>query len=96
MNRQRFASNRTQARPALLAIVAVSGIWATAAHAFEISEAQRTACTPDVLRLCSAALPDAGRIVACMRTNKAQVSAGCRAVIPASAWASTKTKVAAR
>jgi hypothetical protein len=44
---------------------------------------QRMACTPDVFRLCSAAVPDANRIVACLRQNTAQLGDACRAVFEA-------------
>ena len=41
---------------------------------------QQIACTPDVWRLCGDQIPDANRIVACLRQNTAQLSAPCRAV----------------
>ena len=41
---------------------------------------QQMACTPDVWRLCGAAIPDVDRIVACLRANTPQLSPGCRAV----------------
>jgi hypothetical protein len=41
---------------------------------------QQMACTPDVFRLCGAAIPDATRIVACLQANTAQLSAPCRSV----------------
>jgi hypothetical protein len=41
---------------------------------------QQRACTPDVWRLCSAQIPDVGRIVACLRQNTPQLSDQCRAV----------------
>jgi hypothetical protein len=44
---------------------------------------QRMACTPDVFRLCSAEIPDANRIVACLRQNTAQLGDACRAVFEA-------------
>jgi hypothetical protein len=43
-------------------------------------EDQRRLCTPDVMRLCSAEIPDVERITACMRRNKANLSEGCRSV----------------
>jgi hypothetical protein len=39
---------------------------------------QRAACTPDVLRLCSADIPDVGRITACLKRERARVSLACR------------------
>jgi hypothetical protein len=41
---------------------------------------QQPACTPDVWRLCGAQIPDANRIVACLRRNTPQLSDRCRAV----------------
>jgi hypothetical protein len=41
---------------------------------------QQMACTPDVWRLCGAQVPDADRIVACLRRNTPQLSSQCRAV----------------
>ncbi len=38
------------------------------------------ACTPDVFRLCSAYIPSEGRIVACLRHNRARLSPACRKV----------------
>jgi hypothetical protein len=46
---------------------------------------QQMACTPDVFRLCGAAIPDVNRIVACLRQNTPQLSGGCRAVFDSSA-----------
>ena len=46
---------------------------------------QQMACTPDVWRLCSDQVPDAGRIVACLRQNTPQLSSNCRAVFEVSA-----------
>ena len=45
---------------------------------------QQLACTPDVLRLCGAAMPDVNRIVACLRQNTPQLSGSCRAVFDSS------------
>jgi hypothetical protein len=45
---------------------------------------QQMACTPDVWRLCSDQVPDAGRIVACLRQNTPQLSSNCRAVFEVS------------
>jgi hypothetical protein len=45
------------------------------------TEEQRVACTPDVLRLCSSEIPNVDRIVACLRHEKSQLSAGCRQVL---------------
>jgi hypothetical protein len=41
---------------------------------------QQMACTPDVFRLCGEHIPDASRIVACLRQNIPQLSGPCRSV----------------
>jgi hypothetical protein len=50
---------------------------------------QQMACTPDVFRLCGAAIPDTNRIVACLRSNTLVLSAPCRAVFESSDSAPT-------
>jgi hypothetical protein len=45
---------------------------------------QQMACTPDVFRLCGAAIPDENRIVACLQANTPQLSPPCRAVFESS------------
>jgi hypothetical protein len=50
------------------------------ALAFEASAEQREACTPDAFRLCSAEIPDVGRVTACMKANQTHLSPRCRAV----------------
>jgi hypothetical protein len=44
------------------------------------SDAQRSACTPDVFRLCGQYIPDATAIVGCLKTQRANLSPACRAV----------------
>ncbi len=45
------------------------------------TDQQREACTPDVFRLCGAYIPDADRIVGCLRGNPDQLSQACYAVM---------------
>jgi hypothetical protein len=35
----------------------------------------------DVMRLCASAIPDRGRVIACMLQNRSQLGAECRAVV---------------
>jgi hypothetical protein len=56
-----------------------SALWGASAQAFTEEDQQRL-CTPDVFRLCSAEIPDRGRITACMHHKRAQLSAECRSV----------------
>jgi len=46
---------------------------------------QQFACTPDVFRLCGEQIPDANRIVACLRQNTPQLSGACRSVFESNA-----------
>jgi hypothetical protein len=52
---------------------------------------QQMACTPDVWRLCSDQIPDASRIVACLRQNTPQLSNNCRSVFESNASAQQQT-----
>src|SRR6266702_4479729 len=45
--------------------------------------AQRMACTPDALRLCSAFIPNADEITICLREKNAELSDACRTVLEA-------------
>jgi hypothetical protein len=65
---------------ALALAIGFSLSFSVAARAFEVTEAQREACTPDAFRLCSAEIPDGDRVAACMQANVANLSAPCRAV----------------
>ena len=42
------------------------------------SDAERQACTPDAMRLCGDAIPDVGRVTACMKAKYSQLSEPCR------------------
>ena len=48
--------------------------------AFAYTQAEADACTPDAFRLCQQAMPDAGRVAACLAQNKKQLSPACGAV----------------
>jgi hypothetical protein len=43
--------------------------------------AEQDACRPDVFRLCGSYIPDVGQIVACLRSNEAQLSEACHQVM---------------
>jgi hypothetical protein len=38
------------------------------------------ACTPDAMRLCQSAIPDANRVAQCLMANKQQLSPACTSV----------------
>ncbi len=42
---------------------------------------QRKACTGDVMRLCSSAIPDRDRVISCMLQKKESVSTRCRVAV---------------
>ncbi|WGS21864.1 MULTISPECIES: hypothetical protein [unclassified Bradyrhizobium] len=70
--------------------IAIGGAAATSAafaEEYRGTWEQQMACTPDVWRLCSDQIPDAQRIVACLRQNTPQLSSGCRAVFESNAKA---------
>ncbi|MHC2105320.1 MULTISPECIES: hypothetical protein [unclassified Methylobacterium] len=60
---------------ALLALIA------GAAPALAQSRADRAACTPDVMRLCAAQIPNVAAITVCLRQQRPNLSAGCRTVM---------------
>jgi hypothetical protein len=64
----------------MLAIaLSVSAVSSTSSFAF--SEEARQQCTGDALRLCSSEIPNIPAITACMYKHKADLSAGCRALM---------------
>lgn len=44
------------------------------------SDAQRSACTADVLRLCGRFIPNVNGIIACLKLQRPNLSPACRAV----------------
>jgi len=47
----------------------------------QASDSDRSACTPDVFRLCSEFIPDVDGILACLKLHRPHLSSACRAVI---------------
>jgi len=62
----------------LLGAIVVSG--GAGAQEYRGTAEQQASCTSDVFRLCSSEIPDVSRIVTCLKSNRAQLSSGCRAV----------------
>ena len=73
--------------------VSVSALSSTSSFAFS-AEAQQM-CTGDAFRLCSSEIPNIPRITACMVKQRANLSAGCRAVMDKD-MAQQSSKVAAK
>ena len=61
----------------LLATALSVSLWPAASQAY--TPEQEQACTGDAFRLCSAEIPDVGRVTACMVAKKSQLSPPCRA-----------------
>jgi hypothetical protein len=82
------SQNNRMLRPMLLAQLCVSLalLSATASPAASFAQgtrAQRMACTPDALRLCSAFIPNADEITTCLREKNAELSDACRTAFEA-------------
>jgi hypothetical protein len=62
-------------------IAFILGTFTTIAQAgqYRGTAEQRAACTPDVLMYCQSAIPDPGRIVACLK-KQPRLSAPCQLV----------------
>jgi hypothetical protein len=66
--------------------VSLALLAATASPAPSFSQGtleQRLACTPDVLRLCSAFIPNADEITICLREKNAELSDACKTAFEA-------------
>ena len=62
-----------------MAVLAVTLICAPAQAQSSAEQAGQQACGNDAFSLCGDAIPDRGRIEACLRKNYSRVSAGCKA-----------------
>lgn len=67
----------------VLAILACAPALAATSDKFHVSESERAACTPDAMRLCADAYPDADRLLTCMKAKHDQMSETCRPVFDA-------------
>ena len=67
---------------ATLLLVAATGT-ALPADPLHITAAEKAACTQDAMRLCSGSYPDEGRLLDCMKANRASLSATCGAAFDA-------------
>ena len=62
----------------VIATAFMLGMATTASRAYTLEEQQR--CMGDAMRLCSAEIPDVGRITTCMERQRDSLSEGCKAV----------------
>jgi hypothetical protein len=67
----------------LLAAACMAGTFAAAAVKPATAQSSDAAnlCTPDVMRLCSEFVPDADRIVVCLKAKRRQLSRPCLAAL---------------
>lgn len=72
----------------LLSVTLLMGANPAAAQAPDAADR----CTPDVMRLCSEFIPDADRIVACLKSKRKQVSPSCMHALQPSGAAKSKKK----
>src|SRR5215216_2425082 len=73
-----------------LAVLFVAG--STTPAAAQASDAAER-CTPDVMRLCSEFVPDADRIVRCLKVKRRQLSPSCASALqPAKSATKSKAK----
>ena len=63
-----------------VATLAAGLLLASALPALAYTQADANACTNDVMRLCSQAIPDQARITQCLYRHRKQVSPACYAV----------------
>ena len=71
---------RRRAHCAVLLGLLLTSFASAAAAAEPGTPEQRRACTPDVYRLCAGEIPNVRAITACLRRNRASLSAACAAV----------------
>ena len=55
--------------------------WMPSATAYDGTQAEQEACTPDVFSLCSAYIPNEEPILACLKSKRAQLSPACASVL---------------
>jgi hypothetical protein len=58
----------------------LAGAFSSANAQYQGTPEMQQACTPDVMRLCQAEIPDVGRITSCMKRNRLNLSPACGAV----------------
>jgi len=63
----------------VLAVAAISSLYAS--QSFAYTAEQERMCTGDAFKFCSSEIPNISAITACMYKHKAELSAGCRAVM---------------
>ena len=63
----------------VLAVAMISSLYAS--QSFAYTAEQERMCTGDAFKFCSSEIPNISAVTACMVKHKAELSAGCRAVM---------------
>jgi hypothetical protein len=58
-------------------ILALGALAASSVSAFAYTQKDAAACMSDAFRLCSSAIPDAGRVANCLHAKREHLSAAC-------------------
>ena len=72
-----------RAASVLLTLIAFPLAAGAQQNPFHITPSEKAACTDDAERLCSSSWPDEGRLMSCMKANKASLGANCNRVFTA-------------
>src|ERR1700730_14600326 len=86
MNMENHDSSMLRPIPLALWCVSLALLPAMVSPAPSFSQgtlAQRMACTPDALRLCSAFVPNADEITTCLKEKNTELSDACRTAVEA-------------
>jgi hypothetical protein len=76
----------------LAAATAGLALWLVAAPASAQAPDAADRCTPDVMRLCSEFVPDADRIVQCLKVKRKQLSPSCASALQPQGSKSSSSK----
>ena len=63
----------------VLTVAMISSLYAS--QSFAYTAEQERMCTGDAFKFCSSEIPNISAVTACMYKHKAELSAGCRAVM---------------
>jgi hypothetical protein len=74
-----FARGATVLAAGIL-VSALGGAFSSAHAQYRGTPEMQQACTPDVMRLCQAEIPDVARITSCMQRNRLNLSPACGVV----------------
>jgi hypothetical protein len=70
-------------RHVLIGTAVMAALLATSSAGFaQGTSRQRSACMGDAFRFCSSAIPNVSRVTACMKSNYARLTPGCKATFP--------------